>query len=582
MSFDHSSLPREYPRHYIPKTVDLANPVEVNKLFDELMRRLSQSRTDLENWLEHESELLSALVEEQFVRYVRMTSQTDDPAREKAHLDFVENIEPLMKLWSFQLDKRYLNSPARRELPLAMYSVLDRRKENAVSIFREENVELEKQEMKLRQKYEKTMGGLTVLYDGVENTMQQMAKHLENPDRSVREKTWLLAEERRLKERDGLNQIFEGLLPIRERVARNAGFDNFRDYMFRKLARFDYSPEDCFRFQAAVQQHFVPLIRELNHERREKLGVETLRPWDLNVIADGRPPLSPFKTSQELIQKCACIFDKLDPEFGKNFRRLNELNLLDLDSRKGKAPGGYDLELYEVRLPFIFMNAVGRDIDLQTLTHEAGHAFHTFETRDKKMHFSYRGENLPAEFAEFASQGMELMAGENVEGAFYNKEDAARSIREHLVQLVKALPAIAIGDAFQHWIYTHPGHSTEDRENYWAGLQERFGGGESWEGYERYLRSRWQRIIHFYVYPFYYIEYGISLLGAFGIWYRYRKEPQAAINAYRKALALGGSRPLPELFRTAGLPFDFGPATIEPYARELRKNILSPKLLAPA
>ncbi len=557
----------------------MADPVEVNRLFDDLLKTPSSSRIELERWLEHESELLSVLVEEQFVRYVRMTAQTDDPARERAHLDFVEKIEPLVKLRRFQVDKRYLESPARNELPQERYRVLDRLKENSVSIFREENVELEKREMVIRQHYEKIMGGLTVSYEGQDKTLQQMAKYLEEPDRSVREKTWILAEERRFKEREGLNKIFEELLPLRQKVAENAGFDNYRDYMFRKLGRFDYTPDDCFRFQEAVERFFVPLVRELNEERRERLGIDRLRPWDLNVVADGRSPLAPFKTSQELVQKCTGIFDQLDPDFGTGFQRMKELNLLDLDSRKGKAPGGYNLELYEVRLPFIFMNAVGRDLDVQVLTHEAGHAFHVFETRNTNMLFQYRGENLPSEFAEFASQGMELIAGEHVEGAFYNSTDAARSIREHLIQLVKALPAIAMGDAFQHWLYTHPDHYRTEREDYWASLQERFGGGESWAGYEQYLQSRWQRIIHFYLYPFYYIEYGISLLAAFGIWYRYRKEPQAAINSYRKALALGGSRPLPELFAAAGLAFDFGPTTVEPYARELRKSLSIQKLM---
>src|SRR5215472_7598878 len=582
LSFDHSGLPRQFPRKYVPVGVSLWDPLEVSKLFDDLMQRPTGSQADLEKWLEHESELLAVLIEEQFVRYVRMTSQTDDPARERAHLEFVEKIEPLIKLRRFEADKQYLESSARKALPQDKYEVLDRLKENSVSIFSEENVELEKKETIIRQHYEKIMGGLSVAYEGQERTMQQMAKYLEDPDRSVREKTWVLAEERRFKEREGLNKIFEELLPIRRKIAENAGFENYRDYMFRKLARFDYTPEDCFRYQEAVERFFVPLVRELNSERRENLGVEVLRPWDLTVVSDGQPPLAPFKTSQELIQKCTGIFDRLDPEFGAGFRKMNELNLLDLDSRKGKAPGGYNLELYEVRLPFIFMNAVGRDADIHVLTHESGHAFHVFETRNSSMPFQYRGENLPAEFAEFASQGMELIAGEHVEGAFYSARDAARSIREHLLLLVRQLPAIAMGDAFQHWLYTHPDHYRTEREDYWISLQERFGGGESWEGYEQYLQSRWQRIIHFYIYPFYYIEYGISLLAAFGIWYRYRKEPQAAINAYRKALALGGSRPLAELFGAAGLPFDFGPATVDPYARELRNSMVRPRLLQPA
>jgi oligoendopeptidase F len=250
-------------------------------------------------------------------------------------------------------------------------------------------------------------------------------------------------------------------------------------------------------------------------------------------------------------------------------------NLLDLDSRKGKAPGGYNYELPEVRLPFIFTNSVGRDMDMRVLHHESGHAFHVFATRDGNLHFLYRGENIPSEFAEVASQAMELLAGEHLEGTFYNREDALRSKREHLTSLAKLLPWVATIDAFQHWVYTNPGHSRGDREEFWVKLRERFGGGESWEGYDVFWRSRWQRQLHLYLYPFYYIEYGISLLGALGVWYNYRKDPKAGVDAYRRALALGGSRPLPELFYAAGVPFDFGPGTIEPYARELRNILVS-------
>jgi oligoendopeptidase F len=556
--------------------VDLADIVQLKTLFDQLEEKPARSRGELEKWLEHESELLSAVTEEQYLRYIRMTCQTDDPVREKAHLDFIERVEPEVKLRSFQLDQKYLASPGRKELEQDRFSVLDRRKENSVSIFREENVALEKEEAKLGQKYQKITGAMSVLYNGEERTMQQMSKFLEELDRGVREKTWLLAEERRFKDHQVLNQIYDELLATRAGISKNAGFDNFRDFMFRKLYRFDYTPQDCVRFHEAVERHIVPLARALDEERKRKLGVEPLRPWDMQVDPDNLPPLRPFEDSRELMEKSAAVFDRLHPEFGKNFRRMTRLNLLDLDSRKGKAPGGYNYELPEVRLPFIFMNSVGREGDMRTLLHESGHAFHVFATRDRNLHFQLRGENIPAEFAEVASQAMELLAGEHLEGVFYNHADYLRSKREHLTNLVKLLPWVATIDAFQQWVYTHPGHSVAEREEFWVKLKERFGGGDSWDGYEDYWRSRWQRQLHLYLYPFYYIEYGISLLGALGVWYNYRKNPQKGVKAYMDSLALGGSRPLPKLFEAAGVPFDFGPKTIEPYARELR-SILIPK-----
>lgn len=574
MSFDYSSLPRDYPRHYIPKNADLADTVQLKVMFDQIEQRPGKSRKEIEEWLNHESELLSAISEEQAIRYIRMTCQTDDPAREKAHLDFIERVEPEVKMRAFRLDKKYLVAPGRKELEAGKFSLLDRRKENAVSIFREENVELEKEDAKIGQKYHKLIGAMTVTYNGKERTMQQMAKFLEDPDRSVREETWLLAEERRFKDHDELNRIYDQLLGIRARIAKNAGFSNFRDFMFRKLNRFDYTPEDCVRFHDAVEEYIVPLARELDAERKRKLGVEILRPWDMAVDPDSLPPLHPFKDSRELMDKCATVFGKVHPDLAKNFRRMTKLNLLDLDSRKGKAPGGYNYELAEVRLPFIFMNSVGREGDMRTLLHEAGHAFHVFATRDHNFHFELRGLNIPTEFAEVASQSMELLAGEHLEGAFYDHPDAVRSKREHLTALVKLLPWVATIDSFQHWIYTHPGHRVADREVCWVKLKERFGGGDSWKGYDQYWRSRWQRQLHLFVVPFYYIEYGISLLGALGVWYNYRKTPEMAVQAYMDALALGGSKPLPMLFQAAGVPFDFGPKTIEPYSRELRSILI--------
>lgn len=575
MSFDYSTLPHEYPRKFLPKKMDLADPAKLKEYFGSLRKRPLVSRNDLDKWLADESELASAIVEEQSLRYIRMTCQTDDATREKAYLDFVEHVEPELKHGLFELDRKYLASEARKELSRDLYFVLDRRRENSAALFREENVELEKDDTKLGQKYQKITGAMTVFYDSSEKTMQQMARYLEETDRSVREKTWLLSEERRLKDRDALEGLYDGLIVLRGRIAKNAGFDNYRDYVFRKLSRFDYTPEDCLRYHEAVEKHIVPLIREIDEERRDKLGVDPLRPWDLVVDPEDRPPLRPFKTASELTQGCIRVFERMHPDFTRNFRRMSELKLLDLESRKGKAPGGYNYELMEVRFPFIFMNGVGRDTDIRTILHESGHAFHVFATRNTNLHFLYRGENIPTEFAEVASQAMELMAGEHLEGIFYNHEEFERSRREHLVDTVKLLPWVATIDAFQHWVYTHPGHSREERREYWVKLKERFGGQENYEGYEDVWRSRWQRQLHLYLVPFYYIEYGIAMLGALGIWTRYRKDPKGAIEAYRQALAFGGSRPLPELFKAAGVSFDFGPKTVEPYASELRTILTS-------
>ncbi len=315
MSFDYSSIPHEYPRRFVAKNIDLADQFKLRELFGSLQKRPVGSKKDLERWLEDESELASAIVEEQTIRYIRMTCQTDDPAREKTYLDFVEYAEPEVKLGLFELDRKYLAAGPRKELSRDQYFVLDRMRENNAALFREENVELEKDETKLGQKYQKITGSMTVSYDGLEKTMQQMVRYLEETDRRVREKTWMLAEERRSRDRDALDELYDELFVLRARIAKNAGFDNYRDYIFRKLARFDYTPEKCFQYHEAVEKHIVPLIREVDGERLDKLRVSPLRPWDLLVDPEGRPPLRPFKAASELIQGCRRVLERVHPDF---------------------------------------------------------------------------------------------------------------------------------------------------------------------------------------------------------------------------------------------------------------------------
>lgn len=330
-------------------------------------------------WLEDESEFYSALYEEYALRYARMTCQTDDPERERAYLNFVEEIEPKAKPFIFDLDKKFLKTPFQKQLP-DRYYVLNRRRENNVALFRPENVALEKEEAMLAQQFEKNAGARTVFYEGKERTLQQMAQYLENVDRNVRKETWSLAEDRRLKDRKKMDNLYSDLLKLRGKIAKNAGFENYRDYAFRRRERFDYTPQDCFRFHDAVEQNVVPLIRSLDQERRKALKLDSLRPWDRAVDTQGRPPLKPFNTMTDLMQRCKQVYGRLGSQFSEGFQKMVDLGLIDPDSRRGKAPGGYCLELPELRLPFIFLNLVGRDNDMRTILHESGHAFHTFAT----------------------------------------------------------------------------------------------------------------------------------------------------------------------------------------------------------
>jgi oligoendopeptidase F len=570
MSFDLATLPREFPRRFVPTEIDLGNWAQIEPLFDELERRSIDTQEALGKWLLDWSELMSVIQEEGSVRSIRMTCQTDDPERERAYFHFVEQIQPRLKERAHRLHMRYVKSPARRLLPQDRYAVFDREIENSVKIFREENIPLQTQAIKLAQQYQKRMGALTVQFEGKEQTLQQMGKYQEDPDRETRQKAWELVAERRLSERDAINQIYDQLLSLRQQIAQNAGFAHFRDYAFVQRERFEYTPDDCFAYHAAVEKWIVPLMRDLQEARRRRMGLEKLRPWDTTVNPEGRPPMRPFKTGAELAHGAAAIFDKLEPELASQFRKMIELGLLDLENRKGKAPGGYQSFLTERRLPFIFMNAVGLSHDVRTMLHEAGHAFHSLASRHEPL-YAYR--HAPLEFCEVASMSMELLSAPYWD-IFYSQEEAVRARQEHLEGIVKLLAWIARIDAFQHWIYTHSGHTLAQREEFWVELFRRLGGIESWEGYEKTLRNEWHRQLHLFTSPFYYIEYGIAQLGALGIWEQARQDPRAALQAYRRALALGGSKPLPELFRAAGLEFDFGEKTVSRLAKMLKTELL--------
>ncbi len=572
MSFDYSSLPREFNRNFVPRDLKFEWG-DISKVFEELKGRNLSSVADLEKWLSDEGELDMVLYEQRTIRYINNSRQTDNPEYQKEYERYTEELEPRIKLASFELLKKFASSPFREGLSPGSYALDSRRRETAVSIFRPENVELQKEDSTLAQNYQRITGAMTVSFRGEERTLQQMAKFYEVTDRPTREEAWRLASGRALADKDSIDTLYGSMVKLRNSEAENAGYESFREYIFTRKNRFDYTPSDCLRFHDAVEEAFVPLSRELDKERMEKMGLDHLMPWDLDVDEEGRPPLTPFDGAAGLVQGCAKVIAKIDGQFSAYWGRMVKLNLLDLDSRKGKAPGGYQEDLAEVQLPFIFMNATGRDGDVRTLLHESGHSFHTFLMRDAGLPYFNAGANLPTEFAEVASMSMEIMSCEQMEGTFYEDGDARRSNKEELMSIVKLFTWVATIDAFQHWVYTHPQHTREERTKAWVTTFDRFSGLESFEGLEENLASRWQRQLHLFEVPFYYIEYGIATLGALGIWLRYKENPSEAISLYKAALSLGASRPLPDLFQAAGLEWNLGPATLKKYSESLRKAI---------
>jgi oligoendopeptidase F len=568
------NLPPYAPRRFVPEQINLGDWARIAPLFDRLEAKATECRsvTELEQWLLNWSEMSAAVDEESSRRYIAMTCHTDSPEAKKDYLEFVEHVEPQLKPRQFRLAQIFLAHPLRAQLPTERYEVFARDTRVLVELFRDENVPLETEETKLGQRYQELIGSLTVNFRGEEKTLPQMSPYLEETDRAVRQQAWELVANRRLAEADKLEDLFDELVRLRERIASNAGFGNYRDHAFRRLRRFDYSPEDCFAFHAAVKIEVMPIVRELQEKRQRQLSLSSLRPWDLDVDPLNRPPLRPFAEVAQMVSRTQSIFDKLDPGLAAGFRQMQELRLLDLDNRKGKAPGGYQSTLAEARLPFIFMNSVGVQRDVETMLHEAGHAFHALATRNEDL-YSYR--HAPIEFCEVASMSMELLGSEHLE-EFYAPGEANRARRTHLEGIVKFFPWMASVDSFQHWLYTHPGHTRADRASAWLGIMDRFGGAIDWSGYEKARAHLWHRQLHIFLDPFYYVEYGIAQLGALQVWANSKRDNAGALQAYQRGLALGGSRPLPRLFEAAGCRFEFTAQTIRPLVQLVREELTKP------
>ncbi len=557
---------------FVPAEIDATEWANLEPLFQALLERPVASAAEFEAWLGDRSELEATCHEAEANLYISMTCDTNDKAAAGAFTKFIEEISPKIKPVAFELDKREAELFAQLDMPRDRYLVLERATKAAVELFREKNVPLQTELEKLTQQYQTVTGAMSVEFDGREQTMPQMGKYQESNDRAQREAAWRICAERRLADKDTIDEIFDKQIALRHEVATNAGFTNYVGYAFKSMLRFDYGPEDCFAFHEAVEKAVVPFNHRRLAERKRDLGLETLRPWDIAVDPKGRDPLTPFEGGEQLMSKAIAAFGKLDPRLasmlgelgdGTECRGSRDGACLDLDSRKGKAPGGYQYMRDRIREPFIFMNAAGLHRDVETMVHEAGHAFHSQLCRQDPL-VGYR--HSPIEFAEVASMSMELLTMKHwggPDGYYPDEADRARAARKQLQGSVSLLAWIATIDAYQHWIYTNPTHTRDERIAFWLSLEERFGSGLDWSGLDDEHKWMWQRQPHLWGHPFYYIEYGIAQLGSLGLWLISLEQGEpAAIDAYIKALSLGGSKPLPELFAAAGLNFDFGLDTV--------------------
>ena len=542
---------------------------EIRPIYQEFLDRPINSAVELESWLLELGRFDAYVGETGSMLYVGMTCDTENEEVKQAYLDFVEQVQPELAKVGDLLNRKLAESPFADDLDTVEYNVLLRDTRMDLQLFREENIPLGTELTKLGQRYNEICGAMTVDFEGEERTMQQMGKFLQVNDRDIRERAYRLVGERRFQDSEEIDDIFDKMIALRHQVAQNAGYDNFRDYTFDAKHRFDYTPEDCESFQTAIEQICVPLMRDIDDTRRNSLGLEALRMWDMGHDVQGREPLQPFAEVEEMVSGSSRMFHRLSPELGEFFDSLRDGTSLDLDSRKGKAPGGYQLQRDYSRKPFIFMNATGLQRDLETMVHEAGHAFHSIYA-DHIPLVEYR--SAPIEFCEVAAMSMELLTHDFLD-EFYTPEDANRAVREHLEGIVSILAWIATIDAFQHWIYTHPGHSKEERQDQWLKLGERFGSILDWSGFEDWRKVGWQRQLHLFSYPFYYIEYGIAQLGALQLWLQYQEEPKKALENYAKSMRLGGSRPLPQLFKAGQMSFDLGNSTVQGLIDAVRNEL---------
>lgn len=557
-------------RTYIPQDLFITWE-SLAPLFTELQHREINSADQLEQWLKDRSELEAALEEDFAWRYIKMSCDTANEELVKNFQYFAEEIEPKISPLSNELNKKFSESAYMDELDKEKYFVYSRAIKKALEIYREENIELFTQLQVKQQKYQGITGAMSVVINGQEYTLEQASIFIKDLNREVRENAWKTIQQRRLIDKDDLNILFDELIRLRNQVALNAGFENYRDYMFQALGRFDYTPQDCYDFANAIEKEIVPILKEQAEKRREALALETLKPWDLEVSVSGKPALKPFNNGEELIDKSIACFNAIDEKLGNKLATMKANNLFDVESRKGKAPGGYNYPLAETGAPFIFMNSANSLRDLTTMVHEGGHAVHTFLTANLELNDF---KHCPSEVAELASMSMELISMDNWNVYFDNEEDLIRAKKEQLADVLKTLPWVAVIDQFQHWIYTNPEHTAADREETFKQIYTRFGAGfANWDGLEKEFGNVWQKQLHLFEVPFYYIEYAIAQLGAIAVWKNYKENPQKALEQYLAALALGYTKPINEIYETAGIKFDFSAEYVKELASFVKEEL---------
>jgi oligoendopeptidase F len=541
-------------RKYIPNDLVFENWDSVKQFYEDLVTFDVQNIDALKEFLAKRSELDKIVEQAYRWFYVQMTCDTENEQHKKAYENFISETLPEVMKVSNELNLKVYRSPAFDELDADRFFIYKRGLKNAIELYREENIALIQEEQLKAQEFGSISGQMTIEHNGADLTLSQAAVFLQEKDRNLRKEIYEKIQQRRLQDKDKLNRIFADLIQIRHKMAQNAGFANYRDYKLAELGRFDYDVAACEAFHHAVETVVVPVVNKIYAKRKENLGLDALKPYDLDVDETGGNPLKPYSEENEFIEKSIACLNDVDAFFAECLRTMQQLHFLDLSSRKGKAPGGYNMTLPEIGIPFIFMNGAGTQRDVETMVHEAGHAVHTFLMRD--LTYNFDGE-ITSEIAELASMSMEFFTHDGL-SRFYAEADKNRAIQTHLKGAITMLPWIALIDKFQHWIYTRPQHTAEERTAVWNELYGRFSSNVTdWSGCEQYKNIAWQKQLHLFEVPFYYIEYGIAQLGALAMYRNYLANKPQTIQNYKKALSLGYTQTIPAVYQTAGVAFDF-------------------------
>ena len=563
MTIKTIDIPKRTTRTLLPENFKVSTWEELQPYFEELKTRNISSVNDLEKWMKDCSELEAVVEESVAWKYIKRTCDTANETYNKDFQFFVTEIQPKITPYYNNFNKKLIDSPFLKELDEEKYSIYIRGIKKALAIYREENIPLQIQAQTESKKYDEIIGAMTVEVDGKELTLQQATQYLKDTDRTKREEVFKKIAHRKEQDAEILQTLFNTLTSLRNQIAKNAGYKNYRDYMFDFLGRFDYTVKDCFDFHQSVTKEILPVIENFDRDNQQQMGLDSYKPWDTEVDPSGKAPLKPFKTGEELINKTIECFYAIRPYYGECLEIMKEMGHLDLESRKGKAPGGYNYPLYEIGVPFIFMNAVGSLVDIKVMVHEGGHAVHSFLSKDLTL---TGFKNLPSEVAELASMSMELISMEYWHHFFDNEADLKRAKESQMKRSLSALLWIAAVDKFQHWIYENPEHTVEERTAAW---NKTYGEFESkvidWTGYEEIKANRWLSQLHIFEIPFYYIEYGFAQLGAIAMWRNFKKNPEQTLDNYEKALALGYTKSIPEIYHAAGIQFNFS----QGYVKEL-------------